>query len=605
MTLAYRSIFIVVGDQRMTEEIVIEQFNEWLKKDPIRNPRNLDRDLYKLNSVTVFNPETELIFFEFKNQDGSRVLRARLIENKPDQGRWISTLTLFFPSKSPTETIVMYEGDAPMETDRFGNRRPIWPGRPGLVRRILEVVDARDVVEPNVKLLMRPQVLTETEEVESLFDALCDPERRISILVVASKSSELPNSKIELIDNLMHDAMGTASAFILSHSASRYFSNLIGSDHAVWYDNARLYVPDFDVAVSLNARNHPIIKRNQLDSQNIDKTKKFIGFISRRELTDKPMRYLKRELARIEPSLVEREYQILISGEKIFSRNKVVIRETEKVAQLPNNVLRNIDIFDRLRNSIGVDDVTDQVFDDIVNKFFGYDLLADRLLASSNQMRESDFMLDLLKEERDDAFLMQAEVYEENKKLRDQVKFLRVELMQSDRMSQAWLDTPEEFTNKEPISFEDLFDKISDFEFLEFTGDSSIAKELDVTELGARAGATWNALGGLNDYCRAKTANLVNGGIKEYIDNLPNGFMPLSSSIFRGKESNPVENNPKLSRQRYLNVPNSVDVSGKVFMFSHLTIGKRLHIHFYDDFSNSGKIYIGRIGPHLDTVSTN
>ena len=177
--------------------------------------------------------------------------------------------------------------------------------------------------------------------------------------------------------------------------------------------------------------------------------------------------------------------------------------------------------------------------------------------------------------------------------------------MQSDRMSQAWLDTPEEFTNKEPISFEDLFDKISDFEFLEFTGDSSVAKELDVTELGARAGATWNALGGLNDYCRAKTANLVNGGIKEYIDNLPNGFMPLSSSIFRGKESNPVENNPKLSRQRYLNVPNSVDVSGKVFMFSHLTIGKRLHIHFYDDFSNSGKIYIGRIGPHLDTVSTN
>ena len=109
MALSYRSIFTAVGDQADTEDLILEQFNEWLKKDPIRQPRNLDRDLYKLNSVTIFNPETELIYFEYRAQDGSRTLRARLIENK-DNGRWISTLTLFFPKKFPNETIVMYEG---------------------------------------------------------------------------------------------------------------------------------------------------------------------------------------------------------------------------------------------------------------------------------------------------------------------------------------------------------------------------------------------------------------------------------------------------------------------------------------------------------------
>ena len=123
--------------------------------------------------------------------------------------------------------------------------------------------------------------------------------------------------------------------------------------------------------------------------------------------------------------------------------------------------------------------------------------------------------------------------------------------------------------------------------------------------MGARAGATWNELAGLNDYCRAKEGGFVNGGIKQYIDNLPNGFNPITKKNFRGSESESVEKNPELRNQRLLNVPFEVQEGGKSYMFSHITIGKKLHIHFLDDFAKSKKIYIGRIGLHLDTVSTN
>lgn len=605
MTLAYRSIFTVLGDQVDTEDIILEQFNEWLKKDPIRQPRNLDRDLYKLNSVTVFNAETELIYFEHKSQDGTRTLRARLIENKPDTGRWISTLSLVFSKKAPNETIVMYEGDAPVEIDRFGSRKPMWAGRPGLVGRILEVVDARDVVDPSVRLLVRPEVIQDVRDVELLFDALCDPDRRISLLVVASKNGEMANSKIELVNELMHDAMGTASAFILSPEASKAFNKLVGIDHGVWYDNSRLFLPDFDPAISLNSRNHPIFKRYQLEPENLQKTKKFIGFVARRELTERPMRYLKKDLSRIESQLVDREYQILISGEKILSGKNVVTVASFVDEKLPEQVIKSLEIFNKMRQAIGIENIDITIIDEIVTKYHAYNLLAERLLAVNAETREMEFKLDLTQENLDDSILMHAEVYEENKKLRDQVKFLRTELMISDRRSQAWLETPIELQNKEPVSFAELFEKFGEFKYLEFTGDRSVTLELDVTELGARSGLTWNELAGLNDYCRAKESGLINGGIMQYIENLPNQYKPITKKNFRGSESESVERNPDLRNQRLLSVPVDVDTNCKVYMFSHITIGKRLHIHFYDNFAKTKKIYIGRIGSHLDTASTN
>lgn len=603
MPVAYRSVFTIIGNQKKTEDIVFEQFNEWLMKDPIRNPRNLNRDLYKLNTITIFNPNTELIFFEYKTTDGSRTLRARLIENKHEDGRWVSTLTLHFPHKRPNETIVMYEGDAPFEIDAFGNRKPRWVGRPGLVRRILEVCTVYDVVHPEIELNISPRIIDSREECEKLFDALCDPERSICIAVVASKKDENPLTKVKFIQSLLHETLGTSASYILTNRATHTLNKLVGEAHSIFYDNMRIFVPDFDPAVELNSRIHPIIKMVTVNKNNTKQLTDYLGSLSRRQQLDKPLIKIKRELGRVIEGLNDREYEILLSGTKIVDTPKIITSATVVEEKIPEQVIEYLRIYDKIRSALGIEEFSDEIIDAISEKITMHDLLTERLVASTQTIRDFEVEAFLLKEERDDAILLSAEASIESNKLRDRVRWLQNELSLSNRGSNAWGETPESETQFSPGNFAELFENLHLLPNLVFTGDEGVTLKLDQTELGARSSNAWNELCGLNDYCEAKKAGLVNGGIKQYLDSLPNGYRAMSN--YRAKESESVESNATLRNQRLFRVPRIVDSSERVFMFSHFTIGKRLHIHFFDDFANSGKIYIGRIGNHLDTASTN
>ena len=605
MAIAYRSVFTILGDQETTEDIVFEQFNEWLMKDPVRNPRRLNRDLYRLNSVTVFNSKTELIYFDHLSNEGSRTLRARLIENKGEEGRWTSTLTLHFPKKRPNETIVMYEGDSPLENDIYGNRRPKWVGRPGLVRRILEVSTAYDVVNPEIELTAKPRIVDTKEECELLFDALCDPERSICIAVVASKKDENPRAKVDFIESLMHESMGTSATYILTNRATHTLNNLVGDAHAVYYDNLRIFVPDFDPAVEINARIHPIIKMVGVNRSNKDNMTKYIGTVTRRQLLDKPLKLVKRELARVSEALNDREYEVLLSGEKIVEVSKTVTTKSVVSQELPAQVTEYLRIYDRIRSSLGIEELSEEVIDEISKKITMHDLLTERLTASNDTLREAELEAYLLRDERDDAILLSAEATSEANNLRDRVRWLQKELAISDRAANAWADIPASEVAFSPHNFQELLENLNLLPNLIFTGNADETTQLDYTELGARSGNAWNELCGLNDYCDAKRLNLVNGGIMQYIKDLPNGYRPINHKNYRATESESVTNQPALRNQRVFKVPTDLDSDGRILMLSHITIGKRLHIHFYDDLAGSGKIYIGRIGNHLDTASTN
>ena len=603
MPVAYRSVFTILGDQKKTEDIIFEQFNEWLMKDPVRNPRKLNRDLYKVNAITIFNSNTELIFFDHKTTDGSRTLRARLIENKNEDGRWVSTLTLHFPHKRQNETIVMYEGDAPFEIDAFGNRKPRWVGRPGLVRRILEVVTAYDVVQPEIELNISPRIIDSREDCEALFDVLCDPERSICVAVVASKKGENPITKVKFIESLLHETLGTSASYVLTNHATQVLNQLVGDAHSIYYDNMRIFVPDFDPAVTLNARIHPIIKMVTVHKGNTKQITDYLGGLTRRHQLDKPLITIKRELARVAESLNDREYEVLLAGKKIVETPKIITSKTIVEEKIPIQVTEYLRIYDKIRSSLGVEEFSDEIIDQISEKITMHDLLAERLVASTQTIRDSEVEAFVLKEERDDAILLSTEATLVANNLRDRVRWLQKELGLSNRATSAWAVTPESEIQFSPGNFSELFENLHRLPNLVFTGDKELTLKLDQTELGARSGNAWNELCGLNDYCEAKRDGLVNGGIKQYLDSLPNGYRAMNN--YRAKESESVESNSGLRNQRLFRVPANVDPSEEVFMFSHSTIGKRLHIHFFDDFSNTGKIYIGRIGNHLDTASTN
>jgi hypothetical protein len=601
--VAYRSVFSIAGDQNSVEDIVLEQFNEWLLRDPITKPRGLNRDLYKLNSVTVFNPATELIYFEYQSNDGSRTLRARLIENKGEDGRWISTLTLHFPKKRPHETVVMYEGDAPYVVDEYGNRRAEWVGTPGLVRRVLDVAVALDVVDPEIEIFVKPKVIDTEDECESLFDILCDPERSICIIVVACKKDENPITKVNFLESLLKGTLGTASCYVLSYQATRKLNALVGNSHSIFYNNLRVFVPEFDPAVELNARLHPIVKMNSVNKDNRDRHAKYLGHITRKHLLDKPLKSIRRDLSRAIENLNAKEYEVLLSGSKIIERQKPALNVSKVEEALPIQIAAQLHKYEELKQILGIEELSETNIQEFSQKIIMHDLLIERLSITGETLKDLELEIFELREERDDAILLSAEASIEVNKLQGKVRWLQKELSSTNHAGNIWGETPEDEIQFSPANFAELLENLHRLPNLVFTGNPEIALDLDRTELGARSANAWNELCGLNDYCEAKRKNLVNGGIKQFIDSLPTGFRTISN--FRAKESESVERNTSLRNQRLFEVPRDVDVTGRVYMFSHCTIGKRLHIHFYDDFSQTGKIYIGRIGNHLDTASTN
>jgi hypothetical protein len=340
-----------------------------------------------------------------------------------------------------------------------------------------------------------------------------------------------------------------------------------------------------------------------VNKDNREKHARYLGHVTRKHLLDKPLKSIRRDLSRAIESLNSKEYEVLLSGPKIVERQKPPVSVSKVEEGLPEQVLSQLQKYEEMKQVLGIEELSDKSFEEISQKIAMHDLLIERLEITSENVKDFEYEIFELREERDDAILLSAEATIEVNKLQGKVRWLQKELSATNHAGNIWGETPESEIEFSPANFAELLENLNRLPNLVFTGDPEIALDLDRTELGARSANAWNELCGLNDYCEAKSKNLVNGGIKQFVDSLPNGFRTISN--FRAKESESVEKNTSLRNQRLFAVPQNVEASGRVHMFSHCTIGKRLHIHFYDDFSNTGKIYIGRIGNHLDTASTN
>ncbi|MEV4559672.1 hypothetical protein AB0K51_22120 [Kitasatospora sp. NPDC049285] len=161
----------------------------------------------------------------------------------------------------------------------------------------------------------------------------------------------------------------------------------------------------------------------------------------------------------------------------------------------------------------------------------------------------------------------------------------------------------------DPLSFGELVDRFTEFPLLEFTGDAKEALALDGQSEGPGwARLTWEGLTALQEYAAAAVRGEAGGDFKQWCERTPPGchrFPPRKA--VRG-ESRTVASHGKWKRQRMLPVPASVDSSCRAFMGAHLRIGgggTAPRVHYLDDCSGSGRIYVGYIGLHLSNTRTN
>ncbi|MFC5667895.1 hypothetical protein ACFP3U_33645 [Kitasatospora misakiensis] len=161
-----------------------------------------------------------------------------------------------------------------------------------------------------------------------------------------------------------------------------------------------------------------------------------------------------------------------------------------------------------------------------------------------------------------------------------------------------------------PLTFTELMARLGEFPLVTFTGDQKAALALDELRCagGGWARLTWDGLTALQEYAEAAVRGQAGGDFKQWCERTPAGchrFPPRKA--VRG-ESRTVFSHAKWKRERMLPVPECVDASRRAFMGAHLRIGggrTAPRLHYLDDCSGSGRIYVGYIGLHLTNTRTN
>lgn len=254
------------------------------------------------------------------------------------------------------------------------------------------------------------------------------------------------------------------------------------------------------------------------------------------------------------------------------------------------------------------------------------ELLAEQLAASgrreqvadeqiANAVREAEIAAaqhDDLRARLEDAELAAAAEQEERESLAREVEHLRRKAIEAERYED--LVVPEA-TDEEakPSTFDDLIERIQSerfttHEYVVFTGDMKKVNEVEAIDIvGRHLSSCWEFVLTLEGYARAKK-NGFNGGVHQYLTSGEVDGKRCSPGKHASLESESVKSNAAQRRERLLPVPKNVDRSGAVHMWAHFKCSKdgtkSPRMHYYDDTDNTGKIYIGYIGPHLTNRQT-
>jgi hypothetical protein len=638
MTLTYRSLARLGNSTEDVKHLVEEQFRRWLHDDPVVTPRRFNADLLESNATTLFNAKADVVLIDKEEKDGSRTLHARLTEVKEDGGqemKWVSSFTLHQAHSRPTESYFLYETDSPNKLDpRTGLRRPVVAGNPGLLRRLIELEEILLFDGEHARLSVEPRTI-DVQECDLLLDIACDPTRRGALVLLGTDESSPFPAQYANGKRLFQGLFGIATSFVLTPEATQTFNATIGTWHSVLPGSVRSYFPEVDPAITWDAKRHPFVKREKIEQLGDRVVKSMLTSTTRQLNLDAP---LPRNVQRVEDRMTLLQNEVIISGKRIFAfdqpeftpaaQEKLVsdveaFLEKESTKATLQMASTYLDIQNQLHQILEFDVLDVQVAEAIVDKFKRFEALSQLFNDLQSDAIDLRKQVDLHSERIYDlSYEYQAE-FEAREKMEFQHSYLKTTLQKCLSSDQdirnlkqqisnvafddhSWL---EEFDNQkslEPNNFEELLDYLDLLEYLEFTGDRQEVQELDRESFGAFATKTWAGLRMLNDFVRAKVGGVARQDVFQFLKESPAGyFSDWSTDKYAAKESESVSRNASMREARTFPVPVAVHPAQEIVMLSHLKVTSTLRVHFFEDVARSQKIYIGYIGSHLPTVSSN
>ncbi len=634
MPVTYRSLSRFESGKVDIEHLVMEQFRKWLHDDPKIEPRRFNADMIEDNAVTAFSPHSEVVLVNKVEKDNSKAIRARMTENKINrvtgqEERWISTLTLFLPSKRDQRGFFLFEVDSPFEKDKNGFTKPIRAGRPGFLYRVLELEEVPLFDGQYARLTTEPRLI-DVDECEILMLMACDPTRRGALILMGTSSNEPTAIAMERAKRVFSKLPGTATSFVLTPTATQEFNERIGSAHSVFPQSIRTYHPEVVPNSAYDARRHPFVGAERFNQLGEPAVMRMLENATRRLTLESVLPHF---VQRVEERMTAEQNQIVINGRRVVAysvqqptsipTNLEKEMETIERDVLADQVSEYLEIQARFRQVLDFENLTLGVADEIADKLSRFDIISNILTQTSEENLDLKRQITVLRDDMNEQKFDHLETFEEKDKYQNQLEYMKIELANLGQAeldvkecrkkvnelahtNLSWIEQSDEHKIFSPKDFFELIYSMDKLPFLEFTGEEEGIEEIDRDEMGAYSGRTWEGLRTLNDYVRAKKDGATSAGLYQYLSNSPAGYYNnWPDQKYAANESDSVVSDERLRALRMFTVPKSVDPSGRALMIAHLKVGYRLRVHFLDDVAKTGKIYIGYIGRHLTTVSTN
>jgi hypothetical protein len=575
--LAHRTVLTVPDAETLFED-VRRTSARWLLDRYGAAP--LEPGRHRLDSATVLTNHTACL------PDGSeRAIRLQLREEK-EEAVWRTTITALACEDTAAVSVGLE-----VFPDEGALARP---GRPKLVRDLVAALRPED---GSARLTLDAQCV-EAGGVETLMEVLCDPERRLPV-VVAADPVRPPDDGLwsERLERIVRQSAGAASLYRLADlEAVDAFREAIGEGHGVAPGAVRTYLTDVDPAWGKDATRHRFLSAARMcDAED----RAWFGMVRavQRLSTEAP---LPRQLRTV---LFPDETARLHGGQGHGRATTPVLppppsgaceggseAEDEGEGEGEGEASRLRREAEELRTAL------DRAREDLRQARLDAELSARSLAA--------------LEEQRDQAVAQAEEDMETALRAMDgeaaarsEVYVLRERLCEEGRY--------EETVVKEaagaPDSFATVWERLDSLDGVLVTADAQRALELDDAQRGhIWAAKAWKGLRALNSYARAAKDGFK-GGFYQYCSS------PRSGGEWPRKQVALVESETTMNRwgeERIFPVPTGVDASGVAEMQSHLKIDSKgstsPRVYFLDDTKGiTGRVIVGYIGAHLTNTRTN
>ncbi|WP_328311462.1 hypothetical protein OG432_15125 [Streptomyces sp. NBC_00442] len=497
--------------------------------------------------------------------DGSEhAIRLQLREDKAE-ATWRTTITaVAFEDLSALLTVGL-------EVFPNGNAQ-LAPGRPGLVRNLVQDLGPTD---GPARLTLEPQGV-DAEGVGPLIDVLCDPSRRMPVIVAAQplRPNALWSTRLR---QAMLQCAGAASLYALADTeAVDAFREAIGEYHRVAPGAVRTFLTEVDPAWPKDASRH-----------------RFLTVARMSDTQDRAWFGLARTVQRLSTEAPVPEALRTLSFPDDVGRRQREERQAALTSARPSEELVGVrkDV-EELRALLA------QADEELKEAARTADLSARTAASLEEQLHAAV--------ERADGDMEEAlRALDDVERARAEADILRRRLRDVGRYDDTVVLEPPPGV---PDSFEELWERLETFDGVQVTADKSRALELDDAERArVWAAKAWNALRALDSYAHAAGQGF-NGGFYQHCTSDRPGAVnwPL-------KQLAAVESDTTMSRwgaERIFAVPLEVDSSGRTEMQAHLKLDSKgstsPRIYFMDDTKGAtGKVIVGYVGPHLTNTKTN